>query len=120
METALWILVGTQVLFGFIFMALIKAKDEKDFKRSQALYEEIQELNTSMRNLNSDDAKWEYTWSIKDTEMGSWETALNDRTNDGWELVSVVEESTFVTVDHVPKQDDGRKIFAYFKRKIPS
>jgi hypothetical protein len=118
MENALWILVGTQVLFGFIFMALIKAKDEKDFKRSQALYEEIQELNTSMRNLNSDDAKWEYTWSIKHTEMGSWGTELNRMTDDGWELVSLVEESTLVTVDGMPKEDNGRKIFAYFKRRI--
>jgi hypothetical protein len=119
METALWILVAIQLVFNLMMIFDGYAREQRAHIRFESIGKIMDLMNESIRNLNSG-GKWQYTWCIKDTEMGSWEAELNSRTDDGWELVSVVEESTFVTVDHVPKQDHGRKMVAYFKRKVAS
>jgi len=119
METALWILVAIQLVFNLMMIFDGYAREQRAHVRFESIGKIMDIMNENIRNLHSG-VKWQYTWIIKDTEMGSWEDELNRKTDDGWELVSVVEESTFVTVDHVPKQDHGRKIFAYFKRKVAS
>ena len=117
METALWILVAIQLVFNLMMIFDGYAREQRAHVRFESIGTIMDLMNESIRNLNSG-GKWQYTWCIKDTEMGSWETNLNSRTEDGWELVSVLEGSTLVTVDGLPHSDNGRKIFAYFKRRI--